>query len=118
MGSWHSQYKVPNPAKYYFSAGPCPPHTNCGGGPSTNKSGHYISVLGYNSGLEFPSGHLERGAAAGKLLDGASGLLRREADTRLIRTGEASSLGARHLFQLPALALGLCGLILSGKILV
>lgn len=70
MGSWHSQYKVPNPAKYYFSAGPCPPHTNCGGGPSTNKSGHYISVLGYNSGLEFPSGHLERGAAAGKLLDG------------------------------------------------
>jgi hypothetical protein len=46
-----------------------------------------MSRGGGNTGLEFLSGHLERELLQAGCLDGASGALRREADTDLIGTG-------------------------------
>lgn len=51
--------------KHRSNASPGSSHTNCGC-PSTDKLGSCVKVPGNNTGLE--SGHLERGAAAGRLV--------------------------------------------------
>lgn len=53
-------------AKHCSDSGPGTSHTHCGS-PSTNKLGRRVNVPGDDTGLELPSGHLEWGAAVGRL---------------------------------------------------
>lgn len=91
-------------AKHCSDAGPRTSHTNRGS-PGTDKLGCRVNVPGDNTGLEVPSGHLERGAAIGWLERQGEGV--RPKDRWLTPSPYQTFLGPETAGKLP----GRCSLL-------